>query len=1426
MKHLIKLFDWKYLLAVWMLLLWCPLESQAVKPDIEFNYLTNRDGLSNCQVNVILQDNRGYIWMGTQAGLDRFDGFRFKTFLYKNLDARSLPNNSVDEIMQDRHGNLWIHTALGYCLYQYTTETFDRNPEWWLKTKGIDGAPHKMFIDSNKNMWFIMYGRGCHFLNTKTFQKSFFSFADMGMKNAKEVSSITDVNGTAVLSFKDGSLCRLDGLHHRVMWTNRALAKTHGIKDESVYTFVDNRHNYWVLSNSFVYIYSSAQKRWFEGMPSFVKAQGIAMPTSEKVLIRDIAKSKDGRLWIVTDHQGLFILDYHQKECFQYLKEEGNSSSLPDNCLQRIYIDHDGAVWIGTYKSGLAYYSPGLTKFSTIDLGDICTITQDKIGNYWCGTNDSGIVCYNPTTGQRVHFGMAQTGLGSDIVVSSVTMSDGSMYFGTFNGGLVRYQNGQWKAYRQSRRGLAYNSIWALCEDKHHRLVIGTLGSGLQIMDPKTETFRTFDVNNSKIPSNYIASLSPMANGDILVGHSQNVTAFNVDNYKMTNYATTRGGMAFPSPSINDAFADSRGIFWMATPAGICMYDPKTGQLESVNDLNGTQGSVGCSIVEDKMHNIWLVSEYIVSQVKLSKNNKAKWDLSIVSYNSMDGLQEKPYNFRSAMLSSNGDIVIGGQEGINIINPGLERYKKKNVLARFSGLVLFDHPLKAGEEFEGRVVLDKSLDESRVLNLSYKDNAFTIQLASSDVTVPSRNRFLYRMEGVTDKWIMTANGRPEVTFANLPSGSYTLQVKVVNGDGSVCDEISELKINVAPPFYLSIWALMVYILMACGAVYLFRKRALDRQKMAFEREKMEENIRKDKELNELKLNFFTNVSHELRTPLMLIISPLVNIIKNEEDGDKRRKLELVHRNALRLLNMVNQILDFRKIEQNRSKLNLNTVEAVSFIENICSIFQSLGNSKIQLNFESSVSSLIMVFDEDKVGKIINNLLSNAYKFTPDKGSVTVRLSVVKEQKIKGVLKDVLSIQVADTGKGISDEDKAHIFDRFYQVNGTEMQPFGGSGIGLNLVKAFADLHGGKVMVGDNPGGGTVFTVWIPLDLRDTDHHTDSVTPHSSCDATMPSDAQQDSPQRSAAPSQVSASYQTTTAPSPISTASSTDKGQKPVVLLVDDSDDFREFMRDVLSESYTVVEAVNGQEGWSQLKKTRPDIILSDVMMPVMDGNQFCRLVKDTPEYADIPFVLLTARLATEHKKEGYESGADDYITKPFDIDLLNLRIRNLMRRAHSMAHAQVLSVTHGASNPTESVASTSDQLEENANETANSDSEMPEAEKEYVMTENDKRFLESVDIYIRDNMGDPDTTVESMSAHLLISRVQLYKKMVSLTGTTPSEYLRSKRIHWAEQLMHHSDYTISEIAYKVGFNNPRYFSKYFQEEYGMTPSQYKKKLI
>lgn len=520
---------------------------------MEFNYLTNRDGLSNSQVNAILEDNKGYIWLGTQSGLDRYDGFRFKNFFYKNIDKSSIPNNSIDEIQQDAGGNLWIHTSVGYCVYNFESESFDRTPEWWLKQYGIQFQPKKVFIDSNKNMWFVEYGKGCWFLNIKTKKTHFFTYKAMGVDSSVEISDIIEQKGTAVLVFRNGTLCRVDGLSGKVLWRNPYLSKTYGLKDEGAFAFIDSHHNYWVYFNNFVYIYNTTQKKWYGDVASFVKAHGISMPISDRILIRDMAKTRDGRIWVATDHEGLIIIDYAHKTCKQYIKLEGIAGSLPDNSLQQIYVDRKDNVWIGTYKNGIAYFSASSAKFSTSRLGDVCTITQDKAGNFWCGTNDAGIVCFNPKTGQQKTFSKSETGLTSEIVVSSCTMSDGSMYFGTFNGGMTRYKNGQWKAYHVSPKGLANESVWSLVEDKHHRLVIGTLGSGLQIFDPKTESFKTFNVDNSKLTTNFINSVRNMPDGNIIIGHSQNFTVLNTDNFHMTNYDAARGGRAFLSPSVNAA---------------------------------------------------------------------------------------------------------------------------------------------------------------------------------------------------------------------------------------------------------------------------------------------------------------------------------------------------------------------------------------------------------------------------------------------------------------------------------------------------------------------------------------------------------------------------------------------------------------------------------------------------------------------------------------------------------------------------------------------------------------------------------------------------------------------------------------------------------------------------------------------------------
>ena len=1355
-----------FLIIVWMILQNMPV--CALLQDMQFHTLESRDGLSNSQVNDILKDHNGFMWFATQSGLDRYDGFRFKNFFFDSNDKSSLPNNFVDGIQQDAEDNLWVHTSMGYCIYDYMTETFDVHIDVWMQKHGMKkDYPDKVYIDSQKNMWFSIYGKGVYFYHAKTGKHVYFSQGGSGVRVIPkgEITSMQDVNGRLIAVYKDGTLMSIDGLLGRVKWIKR-YPSLH-LKNHAGYKLIVDKHsNYWVIADDITFVYSAQDKKWYEGCNTYLISKGIKIGR-ENILVHDVQEDDYGRTWIATDHQGLFVVDWKTSTFSNYTYQRNQQGCVPDNTLHKIYIDNLGSVWLGAYKNGVGFYSPHSSLFSTIYLGDICTIGEDKNGVLWCGTNDKGIVAYNRVTGTVQNFSSSITGLGSEVIVSSLMASDGSMYFGTYNGGMVRYSHGQWKVFRSRKGsgGLSNDNVWCLEEDQRGNVIIGTLGGGVQVYNPKTDRFTTYNTDNSELPSNYVFDLCLMQNGQILIGHSLHYSIFNVAKGKFTNIKSTSDGRSFLSPSVTSIIEDSRGMIWMATPSGVTMYHPLHNQLEVVNGKSNHHGT-GCSVIEDLQHRVWVVYDHQITCVTPSAGRHG-YELSSISYSSLDGLQTRQFNERSVLITRKGEIVVGGQDGINIIQPKRISSKKSNPKVIFSGLILLGHPLSVGEKFNGRVVLSEILDKSRKVELQSNESDFTILLASNEVTLPSRSRFLYRLNKGTEEWLMTPEDKPSITFTNLSYGHYILEIKVVNADGTISDNVSQLEIVVEPPFYLSIWAILCYVVLLILGFLYYRNHERSVQQAAFRERRLEENALKDKQLNELKLNFFTNISHELRTPLTLIISPLASMIKKEEDEDKRYKLKLIHRNAERLLTLVNQILDFRKLDKNKETLNLLSGDIVSFIKNICDSFDSLGNDSIQLSFYSAEPQLIMEFDSDKINKSINNLLSNAYKFTPDGGLVSVQLHVMKRGDGE---QDTLEIRVSDTGKGISDEDKNKIFNSFYQVNGTEMKPTGGSGIGLNITKRYVEMHDGTIHVEDNPVGGSIFVIQLPVRLPED--MSDSLQD------TMISSVAEPVEHIKVETPQVQLSH-------------------KPVVLLVDDSDDFREFMREELSDHYEVVEAENGKVALEKIAEHRPHIILSDVMMPVMDGNEFCRLLKGNPATANIPVIMLTARLTMLQKIEGLEHGADDYITKPFSMDLLRLRMANLMTWASRQNHH-----TKG-----------------------NGDMEAigADAISTPCISESDRKLLTKVDRYIHDHLDDPDLSVEVLSQEVAMSRVQLYKRMVPLTGSTPSEYIRAKRLEAAEKLLLKGELTVSEIAYHTGFNNPRYFSKYFAEAYGQTPSQYKK---
>lgn len=977
----------------------------------------------------------------------------------------------------------------------------------------------------------------------------------------------------------------------------------------------------------------------------------------------------------------------------------------------------------------------------------------------WLGTNDNGVLLWNFSLRQvEKHFE-----LGEAPVVTLMKARDGKLWVGTFNGGLYciegRNRVRSFKAGDESH--LISNKIWALQEDRKGNIWIGLLDAGIQCLHPSDNTFETIDLKKAGLDDYHVASLCLTDENDLVIGTaSQGVAIFDLESRKIKTILREKDSAGLAHNEINQVFKDSRGLIWIATRGGLDVYDVKTRKLKGLSDIMPDNGGIIAGIVEDANGDMWITSARQLIHLNVAKKENGDYRFVPHVYNDKDGLQNCDFNLRSIRLLNNNAILVGGLYGVNVFSPENVHYNKMLPKVMFTGLSLFNKEVQVGEKIDGRVVLPESLNRIGKLKLEYKQNIFTISLASDNMFLPEKTRYKYQLKGFSKEWLSLPEGIHSVTFTNLAPGNYVLSVKAVNSDGYVGKEVSQLEIEVLPPFWMSWWAYVLYVLAGIGVLLLARHQILKRERERFRLHQIELEVAKNEEVNNMKFRFFTNISHELRTPLTLIIAPLEQMLK-EADNDESRKmrLQLMYRNAHRLLMLVNQLLDFRKGEMSSHHLSLSEGDIIPYIQGVCDSFLLMADKKqIHFSFFSSVDHFTMAFDADKIGKIVMNLLANAFKFTPEGGRVTVMLEHLQEEN------ELIEIKVADTGIGISDADKEHIFDRFYQTENKEGgDSTGGTGIGLSLVHDFVALHGGSVTVFDNIGKGSVFVVHIPVKHVDIQYHPINTMPVSGLLS-----------ESSGQP------------------VNEVDRSQFPLLLVVDDNADFRTFMESSLGLQYRVKLASNGKEAWDFLQNCEemPDLVVSDIMMPEMDGNELCKLIKQDKRTAHIPVILLSAKQTTESKVEGLSIGADDYVTKPFNMTILVLRIRKLIELSR-------YNTSKGTIDP---------------------------APSDIVITSLDEKLIEKAVKYVEDNISRSDLSVEELSRELGMSRVHLYKKMLQITGKTPIEFIRVIRLKRAAQLLRDSQLHVSEIAFQVGFNNPKYFSRYFKEEFGVLPSAYQEK--
>lgn len=1303
--------------------------------DYRFTHIEAENGLSNNRINSIFKDRDGFLWIGTAAGLNRYDGHHIKTYRQIPGDSTSLAHNYVYDIHQDPRGYIWIQAGDSYSKYDPLTDTFDNNPVATFREMGVSGIPSSLYLAD-----------GCLWMDMPDDEGLFF----FSTGRAKRVPGVSE-NGTIVEDIvelpRQGGVAIVDN-YGKLFLVNQNGEVVH--TDESVKNAInentelkltaDSDGRLWVYGDKGLWAYNTLTRQWLD----------LPFGAGKRNPIRAVAQDSDGNLWFGLDNDGLTLIDRAGVQ-HRIVKNAADPDGLGNNSITVITTDNDGNVWVGTQKKGISAYNSSEFKFGLVSLEDVNCAAPGPGNTCWIGTDSDGLKLLDLKTGKVTSYPDAGDGTRHAPITSLTPSSDGGVWISTYSGGLKKFKNGVFTRYGASR-GVDTQNVWGTIENPDGTLWVATLGKGLMLINQAGGLIKSYSLSNSGLDNDYLSSICRGDNGKIYIGTTIGLYVYDPADGQITKFTgNNRDGSYY----VSQVFYDSRGLLWIATDNGIDVFDTSRGVICELPAGLGNVANYVLGVIEANAGDMWVAIDGGLLCIKVQKDAGEGYLFKSHAYGSRDGLQNAVYNQRSLAKMSNGDIVAGGPYGLSRISPQNIRYNKVAPKILFSNLYLGNVEVKPGQEYDGHVILDKSLNHTEKVVLDHKQNNFTIEFAANNYVQTNYTSYFYKLSGVDKDWNECLPGVHHVTFTNLPSGNYTLFVKAINNDG-VESATRKLLIYVKPPFWASPWATLIYLILVAGGVVLLFKLVKRGENRRIAEIQQAEYANKQEEIARMKDKFFTNVSHELRTPLTLIISPIESLLRETTDQQIKSRLQLVHGNAKRLLSLVNQLLDFKKNEDSSLKFNATNGDIVAFVRSVLDTFVIQAERKeIVLGFNSTVEKFDMQFDEDKMGKTIGNLLSNAIKFTPRGGSVTVNIRIDGGDFI---------LSVVDSGCGIADDEKDLIFQRYYQSRnpkGTDGET--GTGIGLSLVSEYVTLHDGAVKVTDTEGGGSTFTITIPI-KRAPGAATRFASPF---------------PQGFPAVGNASPSSSTAT------------PATKPVIMVVDDNYDMVNFLKTELDKDYNVLCAYDGLEAIDMLKENHVDLILSDLMMPRMDGIELCRRVKSTRATRNIPVIILTARHDAGSEIEGLTLGADDYMTKPFNNDILKVKISKLIDRG------DIRPLRRSPINPE------------------------PEPVE---ITPLDEQFINKAKKYVEDNVSRSDLSVEELSRELGMSRVHLYKKILKLTGKTPTEFIRILRLKLAAQYLRESQLNISEIAYKLGFNNPKYFSRYFQEEYGMTPSEYQKK--
>lgn len=1350
----------------------------AQRKTYQFMRLDVRQGLSHNQVNTIYKDGTGFWWFGTMSGLNRYDGYDFKEFRNDLNDSSTLSDNYISRIFELPENKMWIVTRNGNNIYDPATESFSRNDQRYLASLSLPGGP-VTFITKDKqgDFWFVYQNLGGIYKYSPE-QKNILRFSydpndSLSIATSDVATLAHDHQNNTWVVHRNGIIEKIDHLTSKVTIRSNQLRKINNGRNENYSLFIDNDDELWIsvpLSGTTGGVY------WYkplsDSLEHLSKESGKFRLNTN--IVAGVVQDNEGKIWIGTDHGGVNIIDKKNKRIQYLLNDAEDHTSISQNTIWSIYKDNTGVIWLGTFKQGINYYSSQLALFDlykhkTLDVAslpfeDINKFAEDADGNLWIGTNGGGLLHYDRklnTFKSFRHNPADPNSISSDVVVSLCIDHENKLWIGTYFGGLNCFDGEKFIHFKHNPAdsgSISDDSIWEIFEDSDHNLWMGTLTGGMNLYDRKTKRFKHFDVENRSLHSNYISVIIEDRLGNILFGTSNGIDVLHKASGKFTYLGhDDANSTSLSNNNVMSMLEDGRGLIWVGTREGLNVMHKDGKNFSVFRKSDGLIDNTILTILEDNSQNLWVGTPNGISHVIVSSNDSGKISVHFVNYDESNGLQGREFNDKAAYKTRSGELIFGGPYGFNIFSPDKFESSKTSPRIVLTGLQIFNEEVLPHEKIDGHIVLTESITQTKKINLKYNQNVFSISFSALGLGLSARDKYQYKLAGFNKEWLTTDGRQRTLTYTNIDPGQYTLMIRPEGTTGT--ENTIALDINVLPPFWKTTPAFLLYMLAIIALLLAARYFTIQRANIRFQMSQQKKEAERVHELDMLKLKFFTNVSHEFRTPISLILAPIEKMMKQAVDGAQKKQYQLIYRNAKRLLGLVNQLLDFRKLEMKELRLYASVGDIVSFIKELTLSFSDLAEKKnIDFTFSTTQESVQTSFDPDKIERVMFNLLSNAFKFTPEHGKVAVDISIRHIDK-----QGMVDIMVSDSGIGIPEENREKIFERYFQHDTSDNLLGQGSGIGLAISKEFVRLHGGEISSADRPGGGTVFTVSLPV-TEDTGEFSQQNYVETEMQMNKALEHIEDEP------------------------SGNLTNGRK-TVLVVDDNDDIRFYIKDNLRHNYIVYQASNGKEGWSKAEEFQPDLIISDIMMPDMDGLSLCRKIKTDPRTSHIPVILLTARSADEQKLEGFSTGAIDYITKPFSFEILQVRIKNIMAQQEAL---RKLFQRQIEINPAEIVTSPVDE-----------------------------DFIARAVEVVEKNIAETEFSVEDLSKAMLMSRVALYKKLLSLTGKAPLDFIKTIRMKRAAQLLEKTQMTISEIAYEVGFSNPKYFTKYFKKEFNQLPSEY-----